>query len=300
MPHRVDDVVERSYGHHSDNAAQYQYMHSHPTPPPIATLHNSPALSASSLESSSISPSPPQLSQPSTPYYTHPGQGPAMNPSQAYPYNPNVSMGARYANDMQHHQGSHPGSPFTTSAHIPGQVSTRSIRPTFVPTQPYPGQASYIIHTDDASTKLSDRPHPRKSALQQMRPVRAHALASAARAVPPQKGPYRVFVLQVVQDPAARRASPAHVRHDAPAPPHHYNHPSLGPLMSTRDSQNHYRASAVPDIGNLLNGPTDGPPGAPGSNAQEAIDGGAQKRPLSPAQSPRGERRDAPSYRSSN
>ena len=83
MPHRVEDMsVDRSirfapppfsyknarhpsitcpsHSHRSDGPAQYQFMpHSHPTPPPIATLHHSPALSASSLESTSISPSPP-------------------------------------------------------------------------------------------------------------------------------------------------------------------------------------------------------------------------------------------------
>ena len=88
MPHRVEEMtVDRSirfapplysyknarhphpiltsHSHRSDGPAQYQFMpHSHPTPPPIATLHHSPALSASSLDSNSISPSPPVCSLP--------------------------------------------------------------------------------------------------------------------------------------------------------------------------------------------------------------------------------------------
>ncbi|PIL25397.1 transcription factor [Ganoderma sinense ZZ0214-1] len=143
MPHRVEDMsVDRSISHRSDGPAQYQFMpHSHPTPPPIATLHHSPALSASSLESTSISPSPP-ITQPSTPYYQHPAQGPPMSQAPPYPYQPNGAM-PRYPDESQPGFAPHPGS--------------RQIRPTMVAAQPYPGQANYIIHTDDASTKLSDR-----------------------------------------------------------------------------------------------------------------------------------------------
>ena len=66
--------------------------------------------------------------------------------SQApYPYQPNGPM-ARYPDD-----GSASG------YGVPPQSMSRSIRPTIVSAQPYPGQANYIIHTDDATTKLSDR-----------------------------------------------------------------------------------------------------------------------------------------------
>lgn len=149
-------------------------MHSHPTPPPIATLHHSPAMSTSSLASSSISPSPPvsilrsalapltyvcatQLSHPSTPYYQHAQAVPA-NSGVSYPYNPNPPLGARYGSDALNHSAHHSGSPYTSASHmVPGQVSTRSIRPSFIPSQPYPGQPMHVIHTDDAATKLSDR-----------------------------------------------------------------------------------------------------------------------------------------------
>ena len=190
MPHRVEDMsIDRSirfappshpirtpvthiltsHSHRSDGPAQYQFMppHSHPTPPPIATLHHSPALSASSLESNSISPSPPvrlrslpvprshpltllyhQVTQPSTPYYPHPAQAPPMSQAPPYPYQPNGAM-PRYAEEQ-------PAQGYAVPPHSAQSIS-RSIRPTMVATQPYPGQANYIIHTDDASTKLSDR-----------------------------------------------------------------------------------------------------------------------------------------------
>ncbi|KAI1785148.1 hypothetical protein LXA43DRAFT_900367 [Ganoderma leucocontextum] len=113
--------------------------HSHPNPPPIATLHHSPALSASSLESTSIFSSPP-ITQPSTPYHPHPAHALPMSQAPPYPYQPNGAM-SRYPDDSQ------PGYP-------PHPASARNIRPTMVAAQPYPGPANYI---DDASTKLSDR-----------------------------------------------------------------------------------------------------------------------------------------------
>ena len=70
--------------------------------------------------------------------------------SQApYPYQPNGPM-ARYADD-----GS--ASAYGVPGHPPASLAARNIRPTIVAAQPYPGQANYIIHTDDATTKLSDR-----------------------------------------------------------------------------------------------------------------------------------------------
>ena len=71
-----------------------------------------------------------------------------MNQAPPYPYQPNGPM-SRYPED-----GS---AGYPVSSHAAQSLSTRSIRPTIVSTQPYPGQASYIVHTDDASTKLSDR-----------------------------------------------------------------------------------------------------------------------------------------------
>ena len=83
------------------------------------------------------------------PYYPPPApNGPGMNQA-AYPYPPH----ARYPADPSQH-GMPPQYP--PSSHYPPQVSTRSIRPTFVASHPLP-PAPYIIHTDDAATKLNDR-----------------------------------------------------------------------------------------------------------------------------------------------
>ena len=65
-----------------------------------------------------------------------------MSQAPPYPYQPNGAM-PRYPDESQ--------------AGYPPHPSSRQIRSTMVPGQPYPGQANYIIHTDDASTKLSDR-----------------------------------------------------------------------------------------------------------------------------------------------
>ncbi len=154
-----------------DERAQYEHPGSHPSPPPIATLHSSPAPSAEN--SSLTSPSPPvrfcssvpetqyltgpmvQLSQPG--YYQGSAQnGPGMHPG-SYTYAP--APHARYPADpaSAHQMQSH----YPPSSHYQpqqsAQVSTRSIRPTFVPSHPLPQQPAYIVHTDDAATKLNDR-----------------------------------------------------------------------------------------------------------------------------------------------
>lgn len=70
--------------------------------------------------------------------------------SQApYPYQPNGSM-ARFTDDPA-------ASGYAVPPHASQSMPARNIRPTIVAAQPYPGQANYIIHTDDATTKLSDR-----------------------------------------------------------------------------------------------------------------------------------------------
>ncbi|KAI0701416.1 hypothetical protein C8T65DRAFT_536075, partial [Cerioporus squamosus] len=273
--------------HRSDGPAQYQFMpHSHPTPPPIATLHHSPALSASSLESNSISPSPP-ITQPSTPYYSHPVSAPPMNQAPPYPYQPNGSM-QRYADEPSAPYGVPPGA---------SSLATRSIRPTMVTTQPYPGQASYIIHTDDASTKLSDRVRRkcyncrttdtstwRRSSLTPGKVLcnkcglfeRTHSRPRPEQ-FPHKRGPVVTqFKQQHRNTPPPGQMSPPQPQQLQPGqqqqqqqqrlpsmnaqmlPPHHYSHPSLSPLMAARSAdpqQQQYRQGGVTGIGSLLNGP---------------------------------------------
>ncbi|KAI0741754.1 hypothetical protein C8Q80DRAFT_154274 [Daedaleopsis nitida] len=274
MPHRVEDMsIDRSISHRSDGPAQYQFMpHSHPTPPPIATLHHSPALSASSLESNSISPSPP-VTQPSTPYYSHPGQAPPMSQAPPYPYQPNNGSMPRYADDQ--------------SAQAYGvPPPSRSIRP-MVAAQPYPGQANYIIHTDDASTKLSDRVRRkcyncrttdtstwRRSSLTPGKVLcnkcglfeRTHSRPRPEQ-FPHKRGPVNVNQFKqhrntpppshVAQAQVPVAGQPQAQRLPPMLPPHHYSHPSLSPLMAARTSdsqQQQYRQSGVTEIGALLNG----------------------------------------------
>ncbi|KAI0657943.1 hypothetical protein C8Q70DRAFT_249862 [Cubamyces menziesii] len=269
-------------------------MPSHPTPPPIATLHHSPALSASSLESNSISPSPP-VTQPSTPYYSHPVQAHSMNQAPPYPYQPNGAM-PRYADDAS-------ASAYGAPPHgVP--LATRNIRPTIVAAQPYPGQANYIIHTDDANTKLSDRVRRkcyncrttdtstwRRSSLTPGKVLcnkcglfeRTHSRPRPEQ-FPPKRGPV-VPVNQFKQHrntppPSHAHASAAQQQQAAAAqqqqgqrlppmsthmlPPHHYSHPSLShpslsPLMAARSADpQQYRGSGVTEIGALLNGPQEG------------------------------------------
>ncbi|OSX63803.1 hypothetical protein POSPLADRAFT_1032349 [Postia placenta MAD-698-R-SB12] len=319
------------FSHHPDDA-HYPRMASQPTPPPIATLHHSPAMSTSSLASSSISPSPP-TSQPPTPYYQHAQAAPMSAPP--YPYNPNASMPARYGD---------PGAPYTTAAH-PVSVSTRSIRPSYVPTQPYPGQANYIIHTDDAATKLSDRVRRkcyncrttdtstwRRSSLTPGKVLcnkcglfeRTHSRPRPEQ-FPHKRGPLVTATFKSARTPppgssgGVQRLPPIAAHHMHAMPPHHSNHPSIAPLMPRADGSPHQHpaqipqppppgqgqgqqgypsASTVPEIRSLLN--------TPAGHAQESADG---TRPPSPEQqqqqqvqaapeSPRGERRDA--YRAAN
>lgn len=96
-----------------------------------------------------------QVPQPA-PYYQNapPPNGPAMHHAQQYPYPPH----ARYPVDPN--AGQMPPGQYASNAHYAasvGHVSTRSIEPTLVSSHYDPSQPPYIIHTDDAATKLNDR-----------------------------------------------------------------------------------------------------------------------------------------------
>ena len=64
-----------------------------------------------------------------------------MSQAPPYPYQPNGTM-PRYPDESQ--------------AGYPPHSSPRQIRPMMAAGQLHPGQANYIIYTDDASAKLSD------------------------------------------------------------------------------------------------------------------------------------------------
>ncbi|KAI0817001.1 hypothetical protein BC628DRAFT_1333844 [Trametes gibbosa] len=197
-----------------------------------------------------------------------------MNQAPPYPYQPNGTM-TRFADDGN-------AAAYGAPSHaVP--LSTRSIRPTIVPSQPYPGQASYIIYTDDANTKLSDRVRRkcfncrttdtstwRRSSLTPGKVLcnkcglfeRTHSKPRPEQ-FPPKRGP----VVPVNQFKQHRTATPpSHAQQQQQQrlppmssqmlPPHHYSHPSLSPLMAARSAdQQQYRGSGVTEIGALLNGP---------------------------------------------
>ncbi|EMD38744.1 hypothetical protein CERSUDRAFT_81545 [Gelatoporia subvermispora B] len=324
MPHRVDSS-DRLAGHRSD---EYQLMHAHPTPPPIATLHHSPALSTSSL-SSSISPSPPG-SQPSTPYYGHPAQ------SQQYLHNSSASLSARYSADSIS-SSAHHSSSFAAPTHVmPGHVSTRSIRPTYVTSQPYPGQATYMVYTDDAATKLSDRVRRkcyncrttdtstwRRSSLTPGKVLcnkcglfeRTHSRPRPEQ-FPHKRGPLVTATFKSSRTPPPPQARlPPMSAHMHQLPPHHYSHPSIAPLMGRAEAhaQNGYAPAqgapapggGLPEIRALLHSPAQAQQAPAQDDAQDAQD--VDQKPFvgSPTQqpaemSPRGERREVPAYRATN
>ncbi|KAH9941484.1 hypothetical protein B0H21DRAFT_752553 [Amylocystis lapponica] len=313
MPHRVSSMDS----HHSDDSNQYR-MHSHPTPPPIATLHHSPAMSTSSLASSSISPSPP-ISQPPTPYYQHPAHNAPVHPASPYQYPQNPSMGARYGNEGIP-PAHHPAAVYTTAPHIPGQVSTRSIRPTYVPSPTYPGQPSYVIHTDDAATKLSDRVRRkcyncrttdtstwRRSSLTPGKVLcnkcglfeRTHSRPRPEQ-FPHKRGPLvtATFKSSRTPPPNSSRLPPMTTPMHA-LPPHHYSHPSIAPLMSRAEMPPQGNASTLPEIRSLLNSPQNGNGSMQQQPTQEQMESISRSSEPSPQPggpsntSPRLERRDS-------
>ncbi|PCH44017.1 hypothetical protein WOLCODRAFT_133057 [Wolfiporia cocos MD-104 SS10] len=342
MPHRVHasdrnsgfvSSAASSYYHseqvasHHEDPATYQRIHTQPTPPPIATLHHSPAMSTSSLASSSISPSPP-ITQPSTPYYQ---QGAPMQAAPAYPYNPNSALGARYD----------AAPPYATASH-PVQVSTRSIRPSYVNSQPYPGQPNYIVHTDDAATKLSDRVRRkcyncrttdtstwRRSSLTPGKVLcnkcglfeRTHSRPRPEQ-FPHKRGPLvtATFKSSRSPPPTSSRLPPIATHHMHAMPPHHSNHPSIAPLMSRAEQgptmqqqqiqgqQNYHNhnASTLPEIRSLLNTPASAGSPASTSSAHESVEQQHEQRAPSPQQgasldgSPRSDRHDVHAYRAGN
>lgn len=276
-----------------------------------------------------------------------------MHP-QSYPYPP-PNMNGAYPGDDRHH-------PYPQAQHVPGvALSTRSIRPAYVPTQTYPGQANYVIHTDDAATKLSDRVRRkcyncrttdtstwRRSSLTPGKVVspllgyvpvtwshfscfqlcnkcglyeRTHS-KSRPEQFPHKRGPIVTSTFK-----SARTTPPAMSSGRLPSmnsqpmhqlPPHHYGHPSIAPLMSSRgDSQNSFPSNgSLPDVRNLLNGPSS--PGSQQQQQQQHQQAQAQEEApqgegseysvpqkssslprTSPTQSPRTEQRSPPyAYRS--
>ncbi|EKM50348.1 uncharacterized protein PHACADRAFT_166850 [Phanerochaete carnosa HHB-10118-sp] len=286
MPHRVDSADRSgSMSHRPEDRGPYDHPNTHPSPPPIAAIHNSPAPSQASEQVASPSPPVPQQA-----YYQGPPppNGPPMH--QAYPYPPH----ARYPADpaVQMPPGYPPSSHYAPPV---GHVSTRSIQPIHVSSQPVFEQPSYIVHTDDAATKLNDRVRRkcyncrttdtstwRRSSLTPGKVLcnkcglfeRTHSRPRPEQ-FPHKRGPIVTSTFKSSRSPPPPSRLPPMQHHMPPLPPHHYDHPSIAPLMPPRaDGHPHYAPPPPPPgaggspnpnaIGNLLNSPHAG--GAPSSH----------------------------------
>jgi len=206
-----------------------------------------------------------------------------------------------------------------------------------------PGQATYIIYTDDAATKLSDRVRRkcyncrttdtstwRRSSLTPGKVLcnkcglfeRTHSRPRPDQ-FPHKRGPIVTSTFKSSRtpppgsSPAGRLPPMSNSPHQIHAlPPHHYDHPSIAPLMNRQgaDAQNSYPQAggngsptangSHSEIRNILNSPPSTSSSAPGtthgSTASEPVTG--QKRPVSPSaetppsRSPRVEEHRSPSF----
>ncbi|GJF00648.1 hypothetical protein PsYK624_169440 [Phanerochaete sordida] len=327
MPHRVDPADRSGSISHrqQEDRGPYDHPNTHPSPPPIAAIHNSPAPSQASEQVASPSPPVPQPAY----YQGPPPNGPPMH--QAYPYPPHARYPADPAVQMP------PGYP-PSSHYAPPPVFE---------------QPSYIIHTDDAATKLNDRVRRkcyncrttdtstwRRSSLTPGKVLcnkcglfeRTHSRPRPEQ-FPHKRGPIVTGSFKSSRSPPPQSRLPPMQHHMAPLPPHHYDHPSIAPLMPQRaDGHPQYAQPPPPGgggspnpsaIGNLLNSPPAGgaPPAqgspvpahasasgggaAPSGAVAPAENGGGQgssanghslKRPRSPSadRSPRQEQRSPP------
>ncbi|KAM5544361.1 hypothetical protein V8D89_002021, partial [Ganoderma adspersum] len=110
------------------------------TSPPIATLHQF-SRSASSLAGGTFTSTLPATTQSSI---TDDWQSTRSSQTPPTPHQPGGAM---------------PRNPDKSQPGLLRHSASRQIRATRNAAQPYPTQANYIIYTDDASTKLSDRVH---------------------------------------------------------------------------------------------------------------------------------------------
>lgn len=280
MPHRVDSADRSgSMSHRPEDRGPYDHPSTHPSPPPIAAIHNSPAPSQASEQVASPSPPVPQPA-----YYQGPPppNGPPMH--QAYPYPPHARYPADPAVQMP------PGYP-PSSHYAPPPVFE---------------QPSYIVHTDDAATKLNDRVRRkcyncrttdtstwRRSSLTPGKVLcnkcglfeRTHSRPRPEQ-FPHKRGPIVTSTFKSSRSPPPGRLPPMQ-HHMAPLPPHHYDHPSIAPLMPPRaDGHPQYAPPPPPPgsggspnpsaIGNLLNSPS-----ASGAHSQgHPSQGGNQGSPV--------------------
>lgn len=220
-----------------------------------------------------------------------------MHHAQQYPYPPH----ARYPVDPN--AGQMPPGQYAPNAHYAasvGHVSTRSIEPTLVSSHYDPSQPPYIIHTDDAATKLNDRVRRkcyncrttdtstwRRSSLTPGKVLcnkcglfeRTHSRPRPEQ-FPHKRGPIVTNTFKTSRSPPPASRLPPIASHMQPMPPHHYDHPSIAPLVPRADGQ------GPPPPGQYAQGPppTNGSPQMGGMMAPPPQAGSSQQQ--SPAQAP--------------
>ncbi|KAH9975201.1 hypothetical protein BJV74DRAFT_180599 [Russula compacta] len=256
-------------------------------PPPIATLPQSPSLSSSSLDRSSVSsPAPTRRGSAQSIHITTSYNGDVCYPSaeserpRAYyhqstglpesPYRVQPRTELRYPLT---HEGTARAVAYPPAAHVvPSQISGGTHEIAYH----YPGQQQFnAIYTDDATTKLNDRIRRRcfnccttdtstwrRSSLNPGKVLcnkcglfeRTHNRARPEQ-FPHKRGPLATSSLKVRTSPPQHGAIPP----VSALPPHQYNHPSIAPLLSRTDATS--RGEVLPQIQSWL--PSSTTPAAP-------------------------------------
>jgi hypothetical protein len=297
--HSVDSSPMNSASHTADHS---ENSHHPASPPPIAALNHSPALSVSSLDrSSGASPPPRQNSLQSAPMYSsfpytndsqvrqhsrshhnsHPSARGNLNTSQGYSlgYSPHGNFDHRYELNPPSDHSSYQMHSAMPGTHV-GLPGVQQNRVGYAVPYPVPGQSNnHIIHTDDATTKLSERVRRRcfnccttdtstwrRSNLSPGKVLcnkcglfeRTHSRPRPEQ-FPHKRGPLASSTLRARNTPSPQPPPPPLPpisTHGHTLPPPHHSHPSIAPLTSVPDSRRPYQSSnMLPEIQSWLHEP---------------------------------------------
>ncbi|EPQ56770.1 hypothetical protein GLOTRDRAFT_121103 [Gloeophyllum trabeum ATCC 11539] len=251
MSHRGESMVmpQRRYDPYSKS-----HDLSHPSPPPIATLTNSPSLSTSSLDRSAVSSPAPNghhhsQSTYGAPYYSHSiKQSPKPYYASAHPPPmDNAAPPPKTTPTPRKVPQGYGGGALPGVSHIaPG-----TMRNGYAPAHQLPSQSDYgIILTDDAATKLSDRVRRRcfnccttdtstwrRSTLNPGKVLcNKCGLFERTHSRPrPDQFPHKrghITSAQRARTPPQQQQLPPMAPQGQQPPPHSYSHPSIAPLFA--------------------------------------------------------------------
>ncbi|KAI9451736.1 hypothetical protein BJY52DRAFT_84398 [Lactarius psammicola] len=275
MSHRIESP-------YATDARLARIAHAHPSPPPpIATLPQSPSLSSSSLDRSSVSsPAPTRRGSTQSVHLATSYNGDVCYPGTESdrprtfyqpsagltepPYRVQPRTEPRY---VSAHDGNPRAAAYPPAVHVvPSQISGGAHDLAYH----YPGQHQFnAIYTDDATTKLNDRIRRRcfnccttdtstwrRSSLNPGKVLcnkcglfeRTHNRARPEQ-FPHKRGPLATSSLKVRTSPPQHGAVPP----VSALPPHQYNHPSIAPLLSrTENAHATSRGDVLPQIQSWL------------------------------------------------